>query len=127
VLNNLIEKAMLLDRLYTWSNKRDTPILARLDHALFNQAWNLALPKSTLSSLPRPTTDHIPLVVSASTKIPCATCFRFKNPWLLNPLFLPSTLPACDNPPIIDEASSDFAGHLKTFRNTAKYQPQVPK
>jgi exonuclease III len=50
----------LLDRLYTWSNKRDDPVLARLDRALFNQAWNVALPNSSLTSLPRPTSDQVP-------------------------------------------------------------------
>nr|XP_051222261.1 uncharacterized protein LOC127340559 [Lolium perenne] len=110
----------LLDRLYTWSNKRETPTLARLDRALFNQAWNLALPNSSLSSLPRPTSDHFPLLVTASTKIPRAACFRFENSWLKNPLFLPSTLPAWDSPLTIANAAGDLAARLKSFRNTAK-------
>jgi hypothetical protein len=75
----------LLDRLCTWSNKRETPVLARLDRALFNQAWNLALSNSSLSSLPRPTFDHVPLLVTTATKIPRAACFRFENSWLKNP------------------------------------------
>nr|XP_051207036.1 uncharacterized protein LOC127322116 [Lolium perenne] len=110
----------LLDRLYTWSNKRETPTLARLDRALFNQAWNLALPNSSLSSLPRPTSDHFPLLVTASTKIPRAACFRFENSWLKNPLFLPSTLPAWDSPLTIIDAAGDLAARLKSFRNAAK-------
>jgi hypothetical protein len=36
------------------------------------------------------------------------------------PLFLPSTLPAWDNPPAIADAARDISARLKYFRNTAK-------
>jgi hypothetical protein len=110
----------LLDKLYTWSNRRATPVLARLDRALFNQAWNLALPNSSLSSLPRPTSDYVPILVSASTKIPRPSCFRFENAWLLNHLFLPSMLPAWTNAAAVSDAVGDLTARLKDFRNAAK-------
>jgi endonuclease/exonuclease/phosphatase family metal-dependent hydrolase len=75
----------VLDRLFTWSNKRASPILARLDRYLFNQDWNLVMPNSSLSSLPRSTSDHVPLLVTASSAIPCPATFRFENCWLLDP------------------------------------------
>jgi exonuclease III len=110
----------LLDRLYTWTNKRASPILARLDRAFFNQAWNLALPNSSLGSLPRPTSDHVPLLITASTTIPRSQCFRFENAWLADPLFLPTTLPAWVKPRTAADAAGDFAARLKAFRNAAK-------
>jgi hypothetical protein len=85
---------LLLDRLFTWLNKRASHILARLDRVFFNQAWNLVLPNSSLSSLSRPSFDHVPLLVTASTAIPRPATFRFENSELLDPLFLPSTLPS---------------------------------
>jgi endonuclease/exonuclease/phosphatase family metal-dependent hydrolase len=60
----------LLDRLFTWTNGQDEPTLARLDRVFFNHAWNDCFPTSFLTSLSRPTSDHVPLVVTASTKIP---------------------------------------------------------
>jgi hypothetical protein len=122
----------LLDRLYTWSNKRDSPVLALLDHVFFNHHWNLALPNSSLTSLHRPTSDHFPLLVTASTTIPRPVCFRFENSWLLNPLFLPTTLPAWNKITVKLDAAADLAARLKSFRAAAKvwkrshlFQPKI--
>jgi exonuclease III len=110
----------LLDRLFTWSNKRASPILAQIDHVFFNQGWNLILPNSSLSSLPCPTSDHVPLLVTASTTIPRPTTFRFENSWLLDPLFLPTTLPSWTSPCVHSDAAADLAARLKSFRSAAK-------
>ncbi|XP_071684919.1 uncharacterized protein [Lolium perenne] len=86
----------------------------------FNQAWNLALPNSSFSSLPHPTSDHVPLLVTASTTIPRASGFRFENAWLLDPLFLPTTLPSWSRPAAQVDATGDIAARLKSFRSAAK-------
>jgi hypothetical protein len=69
----------LSDRLFTWSNQQENPVLARLDRAFFNSAWNDTIPNLALSSLPRPVSDHHPLVVAAATSIPNPSLFRFEN------------------------------------------------
>ena len=84
----------LLDSLYTWSNKRATPTLARLDRAFVNNDHSLAFPSTHLTSLVRQTSDHKPLLVSMSTNIPKSQVFRFENAWLKNAQFLPEVLPA---------------------------------
>jgi exonuclease III len=83
----------LRDRLYTWTNNQEVPVLARLDRVFFNSDWNSLFPNSHLSSLPRPISDHNPIVVSAGTSIPTSPIFCFENSWLLDPLFLQTTLP----------------------------------
>lgn len=55
----------LVDRSFTWSNKRDTPTLVRLDHCLVNLDWNSVFPNSCLSSLTRIASDHIPLLLAS--------------------------------------------------------------
>jgi hypothetical protein len=110
----------LLDRMYTWSNKRSSPVLARLNRAFFNQHWNVALPNSCLTSLHRPTSDHFPLLVSASTNIHRPACFRFENAWLLNPTFLPTTITAWNKNPPRNYDAADLAACLKSFRAAAK-------
>jgi hypothetical protein len=83
-------------------SQRSDPVLTRLDRALFNQAWSLALSNYSLSSLPRPTSDHVPLLVMATTFIPRLSYFRSENMWLSDPLFLSTTLLARHTPaPII--------------------------
>jgi len=69
----------LSDRLFTWSNKQPNPILARLDRAFSNNDLNLAFPLTNLSSLPRPTSDHTPLLLTLSTSLPQTGFFRFEN------------------------------------------------
>jgi hypothetical protein len=89
-INNLgLIEIPLLDRQFTWSNQQDPPILARLDRVLVNPEWSLALPDTTLTSSCRPTSDHVPLHLSASTKAPRSKVFRLENTWLLHPSFPP--------------------------------------
>jgi len=74
----------LTDRAYTWSNKRDEPTLVRLDRCFVNVDWDAVFPNTTLSSLTRFCSDHVPLLLTASTRIPRSACFRFENSWLLH-------------------------------------------
>lgn len=82
----------LFDWLFTWSSKREIPTLSRIDRAFINQAWNLSHPNTSLSSLPRTTSDHVPLKISISTSIPKTQVFRFDNHLLCSPNFLPTIL-----------------------------------
>jgi len=105
---------------FTWTNKRAEPTLARLDRAFFNVKFNNLFPCSSLHSLPRPTSDHTPLLVTLSTDIPKPHNFRFENAWLLNNEFLPSVLPAWFAAPANADAAGNIAGRLKAVRAEAK-------
>ncbi|KQJ95644.2 hypothetical protein BRADI_3g18275v3 [Brachypodium distachyon] len=48
----------LLGKSFTWSNQQSSPILVRLDRAFINHDWSSFFPNSTLSFLPRSTSDH---------------------------------------------------------------------
>nr|CAD1838247.1 unnamed protein product [Ananas comosus var. bracteatus] len=75
----------LLNKSFTWSNGRGAPTLERLDRAFISNSWLLAFPRSTLRALPRPRSDHTPLVLAAFTFIPHANLFRFESYWLRHP------------------------------------------
>jgi endonuclease/exonuclease/phosphatase (EEP) superfamily protein YafD len=110
----------LLDRFYTWSNKRDNPTLSNLDRVFANNAQCSAFPDTALTSLPRPTSDHTPLLLTLCTNIPKTTIFRFENAWLHNSSFLPMVLPAWSNAyPQVDTAGH-LAACLKVTRTAAK-------
>jgi hypothetical protein len=79
---------------FTWTSKRDDPTLARLDRVFHNVPFGSLFPSSSLRGLPRPTSDHTPLLATLSTEIPKPNNFRFENAWLLNSTFLPTVLPA---------------------------------
>ncbi|CAN6374258.1 unnamed protein product [Urochloa humidicola] len=109
----------LLDRAYTWSNKRDVPTLVRLDRAFINLAWDEKFPNSLLSSLTRFTSDHVPLRLNVSTSIPRSNLFRFENSWLLSPLFRPALVDTIRGPPP-EQTQPSFAHHLKCCRRACR-------
>lgn len=69
----------LLDKLFTWSNKRVCPTLACLDRVFLNGTLETAIPNTTLTSLSHATSNHTPLLVTMDTTIPKTRCFRFEN------------------------------------------------
>ena len=122
--NNAIHKLglidiPLLDKLFTWSNHRDTPTLARLDRFFFNSGMSSPFPNSSLMSAPKPTSDHTPIRLTISTSIPKPNIFRFENAWLHHQDFLPSVLPAWHGN-TSDDAAGTLVGSMKAVRCAAK-------
>jgi hypothetical protein len=78
----------LLDRQFTWSNRRASPTLERIDRAFINTAWDSLLPNTILSSLTHSTSDHVPLKIQISTSMPKSSLYRFENSWIQQPGFL---------------------------------------
>lgn len=73
-----------------------------------------------LKSNTRTTSDHVPLVVSASTKVPKPQIFRFKNSYLHKSSFLPAAL-ANWNPSQGDvDGAAVIAANLKKVRSNVK-------
>ncbi|KAA0058554.1 LINE-1 retrotransposable element ORF2 protein [Cucumis melo var. makuwa] len=72
MLNNFISNNLLIDppltnNRYTWSNLRNSPTFSRLDRFLFNSSWEILFKPHITRTLPRPTSDHFPLVCEDST------------------------------------------------------------
>ncbi|CAN6294153.1 unnamed protein product [Urochloa humidicola] len=109
----------LLDRLYTWSNHRASPTLARLDRVLYNVSMSLAFPNSSLTSLPKPVSDHTPIQLRFSTDIPKPNVFRFENAWLKHSDFLQCVLPAWHGNER-QGATAAVVSSLKAIRHASK-------
>ena len=60
----------IYDRSFTWSNLRDKPVLARLDRVMVTAEWESHFPLAILRSLPRPTSDHVPLCLDTREASP---------------------------------------------------------
>jgi hypothetical protein len=110
----------LLGRCFTWSNHQPSPVLARLDRAFVNLDHSLAFPNTSLQTLPKPTSDHTPLLLSMSTAIPTSNIFRFENSWLHNQSFLPDILPAWVQAPQCPDPAGKLAACLKVTRAASK-------
>lgn len=63
------------------------PTLVHLDCAFINAAWEVTLFNFTLNSLPKPTSDHVPLPIMASSSAPVSQVFRYGKVWGLNTAF----------------------------------------
>ncbi|XP_073351898.1 uncharacterized protein [Aegilops tauschii subsp. strangulata] len=86
----------------------------------FNAAWDVLFPDSSLASRPRITSDHFPLLVSVSTRLPPAGRFFFVTSWLLDPGFLPAVLPSWTHVPRSPCAATRLARQKKCLRFAAK-------
>lgn len=75
----------ILNRSFTWSNSRRIPTLECLDRAFISQGWLSSSPQSTLRALPRPKSDHTPLLLSAFSFVSSSYLFRFESFWLRYP------------------------------------------
>jgi hypothetical protein len=89
-LNELIDELALqelplLDHRYTWTNSRDIPTLVQLDRAFINLGWGSRLFNSSLHPLIRTTSDHVPLLLSASSRAPKSQIFRYEKAWAFAP------------------------------------------
>lgn len=88
----------LIDRAYTWSNRRAEPTLVRLDRCFVNVHWDAVFPNTTMSSLTRLASDHVPLLATVCTRIPPLISWRNNARFMLpkpRSVFLPSR--ACKN------------------------------
>ena len=72
----------LKGRKYTWSNMQQVPILEKLDWFFTSASWTVSYPNTLVYPLVKPTSDHLPCVISIDTNIPRAKIFRFENYWM---------------------------------------------
>jgi endonuclease/exonuclease/phosphatase family metal-dependent hydrolase len=55
------------------------PLLVQLDWFFTSTVWTLKFPNTLVNPLARPTSDHVPCVVSIGTSIPKAKVSCFEN------------------------------------------------
>ncbi|KAF8658077.1 hypothetical protein HU200_059542 [Digitaria exilis] len=109
----------LVDRAFTWSNKRDNPTLVRLDRCFINLDWDAFFPNTCLTSLTRATSDHVPLLLSASNSILKCASFWFENSWIHYKTFR-DQLNAVIDSPYSGHLSKSFVARLKACRKACR-------
>lgn len=89
LFNDLIKGFALIDlpmanQSFTWSNLQKSPTLAKLDRFLISTEWDLDFPLTKVEALPRVTSDHCSILLTAkrSDMMRKNKLFRFEEAWL---------------------------------------------
>jgi hypothetical protein len=77
-----LQEIPLRGQALTWSNMQRHPLLEKLDWCFVSPAWSSNFPATSVFSLARSTSDHVPWVVNIQSNVPKPPIFRFENYWL---------------------------------------------
>lgn len=88
--NDVIHQTGLIDiplknRLFTWSSKRECPILSELDRFFTSVEWSACFPVITLTSLEMVVSDHAPLLMTCKQLQTTPRPFKLELFWLQFP------------------------------------------
>ncbi len=78
---NLVD-LLLEGGLFTWSNTHTPPSMSVLDRSLISLGWEEDFPESVQRLLPRPVSDHFPVLLDSGGIKTGRAPFRFENMWL---------------------------------------------
>lgn len=106
--------------LFTWTNGRSIPTLARLNRAFVNPNLATSFPSTSLTTLACSTSDHKLLLLYFSTIVPKIRLFCFKNAWLRNSCFLPAVLPSWLARDMCTDAAGNLAYKLKRVQHASE-------
>eukprot|EP00268_Persea_americana_P035972 TRINITY_DN35440_c1_g1_i1.p1 TRINITY_DN35440_c1_g1~~TRINITY_DN35440_c1_g1_i1.p1 ORF type:complete len:101 (-),score=4.73 TRINITY_DN35440_c1_g1_i1:471-773(-) len=72
----------LAGALYTWLNHQSPPIMSKLDRFLVNNDWIDLYLGVNQCALPKPASDHFPIILHSKCERWGPTPFRFELIWL---------------------------------------------
>jgi hypothetical protein len=76
-----LKEACLLERRYTWSNKRDQPTLVRIDRWFGSVDWDGLYPNAMLTALSSSLSNHCPILMSTAVAFGSKRCVCFERFW----------------------------------------------
>jgi hypothetical protein len=109
------------NKMYTWTNNQDTPVLAKLDRIIATTDWEANFPLSKVKTLDRIPSDHNPLLLDTGTdmSIPKKK-FRLEKWWLEKENFKEVVSKAWSTPPRGEKPIDIWQSKIRTFRRLAR-------
>ncbi|KAK9286378.1 hypothetical protein L1049_014773 [Liquidambar formosana] len=117
--NELIDPP-LIGGWFTWLNNREVPSISRLDRFLFSPSWEEHFPRVTQVALPRPLSDHIPLLLDSEGMRMARGPFRFENMWLEEEGFVELVSISWGSYSFSGSSSYVFSKKLKALKDSLK-------
>ena len=72
----------LLGKKFTWSNKRDSPSMKKLDKFLFSTGWKNQFPLSLQKALSSQLSDHCSICLDSDADSQIHKLFHLEKVWL---------------------------------------------
>lgn len=108
-----LKEIYLQGRRYTWSNERQTPVMAQLDRVLVSVDWEVCYCFATLQALSTDISDHCPLLLASNASYLPKRRFHFEPWWVRMPGFLAAVQGAWDGPTATNDPFISLDQRLK--------------
>jgi hypothetical protein len=105
---------------YTWSSGTANPLMSRIDKFLVSTNWEDHYPDVTQKLLPRPLSNHYPILLEVGSMVRDKIPFRFENRWLKEEGFVDRIQSWWSNYSFSDSPSYVLARKLKALKDDLK-------